>query len=203
MSISTLSELEVKVIRDLRKRPQTNLVLDALRSAWRELLFESEVWREDLDPIDAVAEQATYTLTQSAGEIKRIIKVELNGTAVYEQGYYLDGTNTLTFEENFIPSEDITDGIEVELALNPEIDQEDGPAWVLNRFSAGIVAGAQMELCRMRERAWYDPDMYLIKKSDFQTAIGKAVVARSQKRTTRKTGFVGGTRYATYYPTRY
>jgi len=189
MSLSTLSELEIKVIRDMPKRPGTNLVLDALRSAWRKLLFESEVWREDLTAFDAVEDQATYTLTPSAGEIKRIIKVEINDGEVSEVGYYLDGSNTLTFEEDYVPSEDLTDGIKVEVALNPEADATDGPIWILNRFYEGIVAGAQMELFAQRARPWYDPSMYEVKRSEFFTAIGDAVVTRSQKRTTRKTGF--------------
>jgi len=189
MSLSTLSELEIKVIRDMPKRPGTNLVLDALRSAWRKLLFESEVWREDLTAFDAVEDQATYTLTPSAGEIKRIIKVEINDSEVSEVGYYLDGSNTLTFEEDYVPSEDLTDGIKVEVALNPEADATDGPTWILNRFYEGIVAGAQKELYGQLSRPWYDPAMYLEKKNEFFTAIGDAVVTRSQKRTTRKTGF--------------
>jgi len=189
MALSALTELEVKVIRDMPKRPGTNLVMDALRSAWRKLLFESEVWREDLAAFDAVEDQSTYTLTPSAGEIKRIIKVEFNDSEVYEGGYYLDGTNTLTFEEEYIPTEDLTDGIKVEVALNPEVDAVDGPAWILNRFSDGIVAGAKMELYGQLSRPWYDPSMYVVTRSEFQTAIGDAVVTRSQKRTTRKTGF--------------
>jgi len=189
MSISALTELEVKVIRDLPERPPSNLVNDALRSAWREFFIESEVWREALTAFDAVEDQATYTLTPSSGEIKRIIKVELDESEVYVGGYYLDGTNTLTFEEDYVPSEDSTDGIEVEVALAPAVDGTSGPAWVLNRWSDGLVAGAQAELLRMRQRPWYDPDMYMIRLSDFRTAIGEAVVARTQKRTTRKTGF--------------
>ena len=189
MSITTLAELEVKVIRDMPKRPGTNLVMDALRSAWRNLLFESEVWRENLTAFDAVEDQATYTLTPSAGEIKRIIEVKYNDSEIYEGGYYLDGTNTLTFEEDYIPSEDLTDGYDVEVALNPEIDATDGPTWILNRFSTGIVAGAQQELFGQSSRPWYDPSQYMIKRGEFETAIGDAVVTRKQKRTTRKTGF--------------
>jgi len=189
MSISTLAELEIKVIRDMPKRPGTNLVLDALRSAWRNLLFESEVWRENLTAFDAVEDQATYTLTPSAGEIKRIIEVKLSDSVISVDGYYLDGSNTLTFEEDYIPSEDVTDGIEVEVALNPEIDATDGPVWILNRFSTGIVAGAQMELFGQSARPWYDPAMFAITRSAFHTAIGDAVVTRTQKRTTRPTGF--------------
>jgi len=189
MALSSLTELEVKVIRDLPKRPSTNLVLDALRSAWRNLLFESEVWRENLTAFDAVEDQSTYTLTPSAGEIKRIIKVEFNDSEISECGYYLDGTNTLTFEEQYIPTEDLTDGIKVEVALNPEVDAVDGPAWILNRFSTGIVAGAQMELFGQNSRPWYDPGMFAIKRAEFHTAIGDAVVTRKQKRTTRITGF--------------
>jgi len=189
MALSALTELEVKVIRDMPKRPGTNLVMDALRSAWRKLLFESEVWREELTAFDAVEDQSTYTLTPSAGEIKRIIKVEFNGSEVSEEGYYLDGTNTLTFEEDYVPTEDLTDGIEVEVALNPEVDAVDGPAWILNRFSDGIVAGAQMKLYGQSGRPWYDPSQFALTRSDFFTAIGDAVVTRSQKRTTRKTGF--------------
>jgi len=189
MSISALTELEVKVIRDLPERPPSNLVNDALRSAWREFLMESEVWREDLTAFDAVEDQATYTLTPSSGEINRIIKVELDESEIDAEGYYLDGTNTLTFEEDYIPTEDSTDGIEVEVALAPAVDGITGPAWVLNRWSDGLVAGAQAELLRMRQRPWYDPDMYQIRYSDFRTAIGEAVVARKQKRTTRQTGF--------------
>ena len=191
MSISALTELEVKVVQDLAQRPPSNLVNDALRRVWREFLLESEVWREELTAFDAVEDQATYTLTPSAGVIKRITWLKYNGSseAMDPDGYYLDGTNTLTFEEDYIPSEDITDGIEVEVALEPDVDGTAGSAWILNRWAEGLVAGAQMRLTMMRNRGWYDPDMHLAKKSEFYTALGDAVVYRKQKRTTRKTGF--------------
>lgn len=191
MAISALSELEVKVIRDMPRRPDTNLVLDALRSAWREFLIESEVWREDLAAIDAVQDQATYTLTPSAGVINRIIKVNIDDSKVDTdpKGYYLAGSNTLTFEEDYVPSEDGTGNIKVEVALEPDVNGTDGPAWVMNRWSEGIVAGAQARLFKMKGRQWYDPALYLEKKAEFDAAMGDGVVARSQKRTTRKLGF--------------
>ncbi len=193
MSLTALSELEIKVIQDLPKKPGTNLVLSALRKAWRNLLFESEVWRGE-QVYDSVEDQATYTLTPpSDAEIKRIIKVELDDSKMNEAGYYLAGTNTLTFEDDYVPSESSTDGILIELAYNPTVNETAAiPSevrWILNRFADGIVAGAQKELYGQRARPWYDPAMYGEKRAEFETAIGDAVVTRKQKRTTRKTGF--------------
>jgi hypothetical protein len=193
MAISALSELEIKVIRDLAHRPGTNLVMDALREAWREFLTQSEVWREDLTAFDAVEDQASYTLTPSDGEIIRITKVELDESELDPDTYYLDGTNDLVFEEDYVPTEDSTDGLEVQVALSPEINDtnDPGPAWALNKWSDGIVAGAQALLYRQAGRKWHNPQMYRERQADFEGAIGMAVVAKDQKRTTRKTGFSG------------
>jgi hypothetical protein len=191
MAITALTELEVKVIRDMPRRPDSNLVNDALRLVWREFLIESEVWREDLAAFDAVQDQATYTLSPSAGVINRIIKVNIDDSTVDmdPKGYYLDGVATLTFEEDYVPSESGTANIAVQVALEPDVNGTAGPAWVMNRWSEGLVSGAQARLYAMKGRQWYDPGLFQLRRSDFNTAMGDAVVARAQKRTTRKTGF--------------
>ena len=191
MAISALTELLVKVIRDMPRRPDDPLVNDAIRSAWREFLIESEVWREDLAAFDAVEDQAEYTLAPSAGVINRIIKVKIDDSTVDMDpiGYYLAGEDTLTFEEDYVPSEDGTANIEVQVALEPDVNGTVGPAWIMNRWSEGLVAGAQARLFKMKGRQWFDAELYQLKQAEFRTAMGDAVVARTQKRTTRRTGF--------------
>ena len=82
MSITALSELAIKVVADMPAYPPENVVLDKLRWAWEQLLDKSELWREGLTAIDAVEDQADYTLTPSAVVIIRVIEVKLNDSVV-------------------------------------------------------------------------------------------------------------------------
>jgi len=193
MSISTLNELAIKVVADMPSFPPENVVLDKLRWAWEELLEGSEVWREELDPIDAVEDQADYTLTPSAGVVIRIIKVEVDDTELDPSEYKMTSTDTLTFEEDSVPTDDGTDNIDVEVAIAPDINGTNGPAWVLNRFSKGIVHGARFALYRMLRKPWTDPDPNFrnrdAEKELWEEAISKAIIARRQHRTTRPVGF--------------
>lgn len=193
MSISALSELAIKVVADMPTYPPENVVLDKLRWAWEKLLDQSELWREDLTSIDAVEDQADYTLTPSAGVIIRVIEVKLNDNVVSEEGYRMVDTQTLRFEENFVPSEDSTDGIDVEVAISPDINGTTGPSWILNRFYEGMVHGARFALYKMIGKPWSDADPLkqatTLEKALFDAEIAEAITARRDHRTTRSTGF--------------
>ena len=193
MAITTLSALEIKVTSGMTVAPPTNTVLDALRSAWFQLLNESEVWVEELDAIDAVADQASYTLTHADGIVVRISKVTINDGIVSPTAYKMTGTSTLTFEDDYIPAESDADAIVVEVVLVPDINEEDGPEWVMNRLFDGIVHGARSYLYDMPHRPWTrDANMAAIKKEQsdriFGASIGEAILSRTQNRTTRETG---------------
>jgi len=193
MSITTLSELAIKVVADMPSFPPENIVLDKLRQAWEEMLAGSEVWREELTAFDAVEDQADYTLTPSAGVVIRIIKVTLDGAELDPSEYKMTDTATLTFEEDSVPSADSTDGIEVEVAICPDINGTNGPAWVLNRMYKGLVAGARYYLYRQLRKPWTDPDPNFnnrdAEKVIFDEYISKCIIARRQHRTTRPVGF--------------
>ncbi len=154
--------------------------------------MDSEVWTEDLTAFDAVEDQAAYTLAPSAGEIDRINEVKLDEGVINPIGYKLVDTVTLTFEENYVPSEDSTDGLEVNVTLFPAIDGISGPAWILNRWADEIVAGAQMYLYAQTGRPWGLPQsaaLWQVAKREFEGGIGDACVVKRQKRTTRPDGF--------------
>ena len=193
MSISALSELAIKVVADMPSFPPENIVLDKLRWAWEQLLEGSEVWREELTAIDAVEDQADYTLTPSAGVVIRIIKVEIDDGELDPSQYKMTSTATLTFEEDSVPSEDGTANIDVEVAISPDINGINGPSWVLNRFHEGLVHGARWALYRQLRKPWTDPDPNNAnrdaEKELFLEAQGKAIIARRQHRTTRPVGF--------------
>lgn len=192
MAITTLAELAIKVVADMPYFPPENLVLDKLRWAWEQLHDQSEIWREDLTAIDAVAEQADYTLTHATGIIIRIIEVKLDDGVIDPIGYRMTSTSTLTFEEDYVPSEASTDGIEVEVALSPDINDDAGDAgnaWVLNKFYDGLLHGARWQLYAGKRKPWSDPDAALEEKELFQMAISDAITTRRQHRTTRDIGF--------------
>jgi len=193
MSISALSELAIKVVADMPSFPPENVVLDKLRWAWEQLLDGSELWREDLTAIDAVEDQADYTLTPSAGVVIRVIKVEVDETELDPSEYKMTSASTLTFEEDSVPAADGTANIEVEVAISPDINGTNGPAWVLNRFHEGLVWGARWALYRQLRKPWTDPSPINenrdAAKELFEEAQAKAVIARRQHRTTRPVGF--------------
>ena len=189
MAITSLSDLAIKVVADMPGFPPENLVQDKLRWAWERLLDRSEVWREELDPIDAVQDQADYTLSPSEGVVIRVITVKLSESVISPLGYKMTGLSTLTFETDYIPSEDITDGIEVEVALAPDIDSTTGPAWVLQRHYTALVHGARFALYRQLRKPWSDPIAAEEQKELWEYGLAKAIEDRRYHRTTRKTGF--------------
>ena len=193
MSITTLNELAIKVVSDMPSFPPENIVLDKLRQAWEEMLDGSELWREELDPIDAVEDQADYTLTPSAGVVIRIISVSVDDTELDPSEYKMTSTDTLTFEEDSVPAEDGDENIDVEVAIAPDINGTNGPAWVLNRMHKGLVAGARYYLYRQLRKPWTDPDPDFrnrdAEKEIFEEYISKCIIARRQHRTTRPVGF--------------
>jgi len=192
MAITFLSDLAIKVVADMPGYPPENVVQDKLRWAWEQLLEGSEVWREELDPIDSVTDQADYTLSPDEGVVIRVVEVKIDESVIDPAGYKMTDLSTLTFEEDFIPDQDITDGIVVNVSLAPDVDGITGPDWVLQRFHEGLVAGARYALYRMRGKPWsdIDPNRSAIteNKDTFDLWRGKAVAARRQERTTRRIG---------------
>ena len=148
---------------------EAGMMLQALRRASREFFRRSGAWSLTLDTFDAVAEQASYTLP--LGGIQAIVDsidaVRLNtasgvsdgndGYAVDPNYYYLTPPLTLTFTEEAIPPESVTDGLEVDVRLIPTLDAVELPAVIFARYAEGLRAKALADLKRMTGLPWFDP----------------------------------------------
>lgn len=186
MSASTL---EPRVTRMLSKRAPSNVILDALRASWHKFIIDTEVWEDTLTAIDAVADQAYYTLTPEEGELLSVVKVVVDDEDPLPPGaYYVDEGGLLRFEDDYIPSEDGTGNIVVTVTLAPTFNGEEGPSWAWNRWSDTIISGAIADLCGTAGQPWYDPGKVLIHKDNFNKGVREAIGASIQKRT-KRTGF--------------
>lgn len=137
----------------------------------RKFCEQSRVWRESLDSYDLVDGTKTYTLSPIVStvtyvaRIESILEVRWNteagvtaGTSGDVQNWRIYGfnpnTNVLTFET--APTEDITDGLDVDVVLVPHLSATDMADWVLNIYAEPILAGAMYTLKKMPKVAWED-----------------------------------------------
>jgi hypothetical protein len=143
--------------------------LRALRDAGRRFCDRTEIWAWTLDPIDLVEEQLDYTLAHEwQAVIKRVLEVRINseagvtagtkGNAQDESLYEFTPPSTLTLDDSLEPGADLTDGLEADVVLVPNLRCDEIPEYIIERWGEAIMAGAIAELKRQPNRGWTDPD---------------------------------------------
>lgn len=179
------------------------LMLQALKRAARKFCQDADAWRVQLNPIDLVEEQLAYVLTPSVGaadwnaQIQNIVEVRINTEDGVDAGnlgeliapaYYTFfrvattrlgaaiAANTLLLDDSIEPSEDVTDGLDVQASLVPELneDAEEIDMDFLAMWSEAIAGGAIAWLMTMKKRRWTDIPRSAVFQRDYFTGVSRA-----------------------------
>jgi len=152
-------DLIPRMARDLRGAPSEKYdVKAALVDAGRRFCMVSQAWFEKLTAIDVVAEQQEYTLS-TGGYLAQFVRIkELRllttsevtagdeGSLVDSTRYLLNLPKTLKFRTGCIPGTAVTGGMVITAVLAPQMDAEEIPAWVIDRWGDAIIAHALYSL---------------------------------------------------------
>ena len=154
-----------------------------LRLAAGRFCADTEIWREVMDPVPSVAGQAAYPLTPPATHetaILRLLEVRVGGAAQDERGYALGADGKL-----HLATAPVKDDIEIVAAVVwlPMESCVDYPEWLMNRWEAGIAAGALAQLKLMAGQPWADPHGAGLHMSAYLDAVARA---KSENLTGRK-----------------
>ncbi|MCK9517999.1 MAG: hypothetical protein M0R74_03065 [Dehalococcoidia bacterium] len=179
------------------------LMLQALKRVARKFCQDSDAWRVQLDSIDLVEKQLAYVLTPLSGgttwgaQIKHVLAVRINTEDGIDKGnpgvlisqpyytfYPTDTTrinasiaaNTLLLDDSLEPAEDVTDGLEVEVVLVPELNEDDTEIDMdfLAMWSEAIIGGAIAYLMTMKKRRWTDIQRAGLFQADFNKGVSRA-----------------------------
>lgn len=190
-NISGYSDLLPYMAVDLPGNPAQAVMLNALRRAGRDFCETTEAWLIELDPINLVADQKSYTITiPNSATIYRIDEVRLNTEDGVDAGndaikqdsstYEFIQPSTLKFKT--APAASVTDGLEVDVIIVPPIDfQEDFDEWFMERWHEAILDGAMYLMLMQVKKPWSNPAGAAEYKMRFRTAMNRAKAERSKK----------------------
>lgn len=165
MPLSNYSELYPRMVDDLPGCNQDRIMLNALKDAGRLFCRKTEAWRVELDPIDIVADQATYdldTVIEFDAVVLRFLWVKTGGDdadPIPDSYYLLNGETTLEFQDDVVPDAALTDGLIVKLALLPRLGTVELDEGFMERHAEAIVGGAMATLLKKKGKPWYNPDL--------------------------------------------
>jgi hypothetical protein len=150
------------------------LRLKALRLALRQFCKRTEAWRETLDPISVLDGVSDYSIAPSYNaSVLRVIEAKLDGRVLGAEDYDVIDNEILRLTTE--PEDDSDDGLEVTVALMPDIDITEVADAFLNQWRETIVAGAMADLLSMKEREWSNAGRAGDFQKDFIRGIGEAV----------------------------
>jgi len=158
MKVVRFDQLIPQILIRIPSGCSSSLILDAIRSCAGSFCSETEIWREELTAQNLVAGQKAYSITPgyTAG-IKRVYSANVRSAAEVtagSKGASLDldkasfspRTDIITFDT--APSAvSITNGLVFTVILIPEFKSNEIAAWIIDRWSDGIIAGAVSEIC--------------------------------------------------------
>jgi hypothetical protein len=150
-----------------------------LKEAFRWFTYQTESWTEEIEDIDMEEDEATYRLNPTYDAlIKRILWVKINGGEIGSNQYELANESQLKFKTDYVPTYDLTAGIDVKVVLYPDVGSDTEPENYLTRWKDGILHRALWTLFQMRGRPWYDPAMADDSRRACLTAFAGAVRER-------------------------
>lgn len=176
---------------------------NAIRDAVIEFCDKSLIWTAPSEKTDILAGYARYgfntraddaitaTLTHVAIEdspLDIIAQKELesvasdwrNLTSVKPTKCFMDTAQTLRLVGT--PTEDIDDGLYVEVALKPSRASVECPDFLLENWAEWIAHGALARLKAMVGRVWADPNIVSFHRSEFRSGISRAKSAAQKSR---------------------
>jgi hypothetical protein len=170
MNAVRLDQLIPSVVDKLPAAPLRGQVIRALREAAQRFCFETETWKEPLDPIDLVASQLEYTLsTPWQAEIRRIHSIYIKTAADVTAGRlgqwhdpsydtYTPSTGVYRFDS--APSGSaITNGMVITVVLVPNLQTDELPESLIGLYGSAFMYGAIADMCMHKGAGpMYDPE---------------------------------------------
>jgi len=152
------------------------LAKQALGTGAEEFFRVTEGWVHRCADIDIVADQRLYVLPMPVqGYVKRIVRVSISEHRVQSYAYTLDAFAKLRWEDHYIPTTAVPDGLSVDIAVVPAATVETIPTHILNRYRDALCQHALAELAAMQGMRWYNPVLA-------EKAAAAAARARNQVR---------------------
>ena len=156
-----------------------------LRGAARQFCRETEAWTQELYE-DQVADQASYDLTPEADAyVQRIIHVKTktsssdvfdNLSAVNPRTYELDSDGFgFTFYDSYETDYDITDGVEIKVALRPTSDADTFTGDLFNRYGEAIYALTKSNVMRIPKKSYTDISLAMYYKGVYNDIKNVAI----------------------------
>lgn len=178
---------------------QPNFVDLQLRMAAIEFLEETQVWMVKADPIDVLANTATYALVPPVAilhaDVAQVKDVRLNGAPLvfttmdelrqsatnYEtvsdpnpRGFTQYTQDTLTLVPT--PSQAYPAGLTMKLALRPGLTALGVEDWIGQKWIQEISTGAKAMLMAMYGRPWSSPEGAAAYRAQFEAAKTRATI---------------------------
>ena len=171
------------MVNDLPGCP-TIIKLQALRQAFREFAMRTESWTETLAKVNLVANKTTYTLNPTYDAlIKRIVSVEISGSAQDRSHYELINERQLFWNTNYVPKTSITNGLQVKVALYPDVESKTVDPNYFTRWFEGILAKAMYELQIQPRTKWHNPTLAAKNLSEYRdrfTAAKRSIILKKK-----------------------
>ena len=163
------------------------LILRTLHQIGRDFCLESEVWRKEVEPVDLEVGELTYEIVPDVAvddepEVVRIVWLKIEDVEKDIDTYTLisptdsDPAFYVTLDDSLEPAVDVTDGLEMEIALAPSLTQDILPSAFLSRWSSTLVAGvlARLQMYDPRRYRWGDYEQAAVNLRAYQRGIGEA-----------------------------
>lgn len=160
------------------------IILNYLQDAARRFCGDTESLIETLPAINIVASQQDYQLSPTLnGEIIRVKDVRVNTTEGVTAGQL--GSSKYTSQYDFTPStgvlrlkyapaESVTGGLVVDVSIIVKHKTNEVPAWWLNRYERGIIAGAKKSLQEMTDKPWSNAASAQANSMIYNQMVGRA-----------------------------
>ena len=193
MSTTLYEAFLPEVMPDLPGCPEP-MVINAIRNAAIEFCERSWAWRVDLDPIDAIANQAVYDLSPpNSSVVCHVIYVDFMGKQLFPatpdqlndiwrgwrtvknvQPTYFFLPDQRTIQLVAAPSAATVAAVNMTVALKPTRTSKGLETVVYEEYAEGIAHGAKARLNAQINKEWTDKELSVYHNSMFMESYGMA-----------------------------
>jgi hypothetical protein len=172
----------------------------AIRAAAIEFCERSEAWRVDLDPVDVLADEASYDFDPDSGTVVvRAMQLWYDGKDLtrksreelalqFANWTTQEGTPLYYTQENpsdgFIlvpkPVEALADAVTGKLAIKPSQTASGLESFIFEKWRDAITDGALFRLFAMQKKPWSNPALAGSRKTLFDQKIAEAKLAANK-----------------------
>ena len=146
-----------------------NAIIVELQKAARIFCEQTDAWRETVNDIDVVADQAEYSIPVVGDAfIHKILFVKIrevdsqsfdNISEMPWQSYELEEDEKIVFNEGYIPTKNITDGMQIRVVKRPSFNAFELTDAFMDRYAEGIMAHAKATLQMQPKKPYTNPGL--------------------------------------------